>query len=140
MKERFRPRPATASQIAEFISTYAATNVRLVSVDDRAPWLGGALRGFAVETIAPEQVFALPLGDRRTIDTIDGRYDVLALGPSLPLYALAPARAKDVAREMLGRFAKDDVYDRWLRAQQSALLDRRRCARAMRSRLRATSI
>ena len=129
VKERFRPRSATASQIAEFISTYAATNVRLVSVDDRAPWLGGAERGFAVETIAPEQVFTLPLGDRRTIDTIDGRYDVLALGPSLPLYALAPARAQDVARDVLGRFAKDDVYDRWLRAQQSTLLSNAVCAR-----------
>jgi hypothetical protein len=129
VKERFRPRPATATQIAEFISTYAATNVRLVSIDERAPWLGGAVRGFAVETIAPEQVFSLPLGARRTIDTIDGRYAVRALGPPLPLYALAPARARDVARDMLGRFAKDDVYDSWLRAQQTALISDAICAR-----------
>ncbi len=62
VKERFRPKPATARQIADFSATYSATNVRLVSVDAPAPWLGGAQRGFAVETIAPEQVFSLPLG------------------------------------------------------------------------------
>jgi hypothetical protein len=129
VKERFRPHPATSAQVSEFMTTYAATSVRLVSVDQAAPWLGGALRGFAVETIAPEEVFALRLGARKTIDTIDGRYDVLALGPSLPLYALAPARAQDVAHAVLGRFAKDDVYDRWLHAQQSALLKDAVCAR-----------
>ena len=129
VKERFRPRPATARQIADFISTYAATNVRLVSVDTPAPWLGGAQRGFAVETIAPEQVFSLPLGPARSIDTIDGRFEVRALGPSLPLLALPPARASDVARAVLGRFAKDDVYQRWLRARETSLLADAVCAR-----------
>jgi hypothetical protein len=129
VKERFRPRPPTSTQISEFTSTYAATNVRLVSVDQPAPWLGGALRGFAVATIAPEEVFLLPQGKGRRIDTIDGRYVVRALGPSLPLYALAPPRAQDVARAVLGRFAKDDVYDRWLRARETALIADAVCAR-----------
>jgi hypothetical protein len=129
VKERFRPRPATSRQIADFVATYAATSVRLVSVDTPAPWLGGALRGFAVETFAPEQVFELPQGRRRSIDTIDGRFAVRALGPSLPLYALPPARAADVARGVLGRFAKDAVYQRWLRAQQASQLAGAVCAR-----------
>jgi hypothetical protein len=129
VKERFRPRPATTREIADFVATYTATRVRLVSVDTPAPWLGGALRGFAVETFAPEQVFTLPQGRRRPIDTIDGRFAVRALGPSLPLYALPPARAGDVARGVLGRFAKDAVYQRWLRAQQAAQLADAVCAR-----------
>jgi hypothetical protein len=129
VKERFRPKPATARQIADFSATYSATNVRLVSVDAPAPWLGGAQRGFAVETIAPEQVFSLPIGKRRSLDTIDGRFVVRALGPSLPLFALAPARAQDVARAVLGRFAKDDVYQRWLRTRENALLGDAVCAR-----------
>jgi len=129
VKERFRPRPATARQISDFISTYSATNVRLVSVDAPAPWLGGAQRGFAVETIAPDQVFTLPLGTRRPLDTIDGRFVVRALGPALPLFALPPARAQDVARAVLGRFAKDDVYQRWLRSRETALLADAVCAR-----------
>jgi hypothetical protein len=129
VKERFRPKAATARQIADFSATYSATNVRLVSVDAPAPWLGGAERGFAVETIAPEQVFSLPIGKPRSLDTIDGRFVVRALGPSLPLLALAPARAQDVARAVLGRFAKDDVYQRWLRTRENALLGDAVCAR-----------
>jgi hypothetical protein len=129
VKERFRPRAATSREIADFISTYSSVNVRLVSVDTPAPWLGGAQRGFAVETIAPEQVFSLPLGKPRSIDTIDGRFAVRALGPSLPLFALPPARAQDVARAVLGRFAKDDVYQRWLRTRENVLLGDASCAR-----------
>jgi hypothetical protein len=129
VKERFRPKPATAQQVADFVFTYASTNVRLVSVDQPAPWLGGARRGFAVETIAPDEVFSLPVGRARAIDTLDGRFTVRALGPPLPVYALAPAKARDVARAELGRFAKDDVYQRWLRTREAALLKDAVCAR-----------
>lgn len=104
-------------------------NVRLVSVEPEAPWLGDALRGFAVQTIAPDQVFALDAGRRAQIDTVDGRFAVRPLGPSLPLLALPPARARDVARGVLGRFAKTAVYDRWLRTQETALLENAVCAR-----------
>jgi hypothetical protein len=129
VQERFRPRAATAGQIAAFISTYAATNVRLVSVAPEAPWLGDAVRGFAVETIAPDQVFTLSAGRPEQIDTIDGPFAVRPLGPSLPLFALPPARARDVARGVLGRFAKDDVFQRWLGAQENGLLAQAVCAR-----------
>ncbi|MGH3001091.1 MAG: hypothetical protein ACRDM1_00210 [Gaiellaceae bacterium] len=121
VEERFRPAPPTGAQIAQFIATYAATDVRLVSAEPEAPWLGGT-RGFAVETIAPARAFTLPQGRTQTIDTVDGRFAVRALGPSLPLLALAPPRAQDVARIVLGRFAKEAVYARWLRARESALL------------------
>jgi hypothetical protein len=129
VQERFRPRAPSAAQIAAFISTYAATNVRLVSVEPEAPWLGDAVRGFAVQTIAPDQVFALSAGVRAQIDTVDGRFAVRPLGPSLPLHALPPARARDVAKAVLGRFAKDAVYQQWLRAQENDLLAKAVCAR-----------
>jgi hypothetical protein len=129
VQERFRPRPATPAQLADFVETYATTRVRLVSVEPEAPWLGDAVRGWAVETIAPEQVFALPKGARRTLDTIDGRFEVRALGPALPLLALPPSKARDVARGVLGRFAKDEVYERWLHAKQQALLGAAVCWR-----------
>jgi len=129
VQERFRPRLPTDAQIAAFITTYAATNVRLVAVDPEAPWLGDAVRGFAVQTLAPNEVFALQAGRRVRIDTVDGRFAVRPLGPSLPLLALPPARARDVARGVLGRFAKDAVYQRWLRAQEGGLLGRAVCVR-----------
>jgi hypothetical protein len=129
VEQRFKPPPATASQVADFLATYSATRVRLVSLDERAPWLGDAYRGYAVETIAPEEVFTLPFGRRRAIDTVDGRFFVRPLGPALPLYALAPNEARNVARGLLARFAKDAVYDRWLRAQELHVLQSAVCAR-----------
>jgi hypothetical protein len=129
VQERFRPRLPTAAQIAAFISTYAATNVRLVEVDPEAPWLGDAVRGFAVQTLAPNEVFALPTGRRARIDTVDGRFAVSPLGPSLPLLALPPARARDVAQGILGRFARDAVYQGWLRSQEATLLGEAVCVR-----------
>ena len=102
--------------------------MRLVSAQPLAPWLG-AFRGFAVQTIAPEAVFSLPVGKQRTLDTIDGRFAVRALGPALPLLALPPAQADNVARDVLGRFAKDAVYDQWLDTQEGTLLANAVCAR-----------
>ena len=129
VEERFRPPRPTAAQVSEFVATYAATRVRLVSVDPEAPWLGDAVRGFAVDSIAPAQVFGLPPGKRTLIDTSDGRFGVRPLGPSLPLYALDPARARDVATGVLGRFARQAVYDRWLSAREIRLLGSASCAR-----------
>jgi hypothetical protein len=45
------------------------------------------------------------------------------------VYALAPPRARDVAQAVLGRFAKDGVYQSWLRTRQAAVLDDAVCAR-----------
>ena len=75
VEERFRPQPPTTSQIADFEATYAATRVRLVSLDEPAPWLGGTVRGYAVESIAPDVVFVLPSWTRRrsTRSTADSR-------------------------------------------------------------------
>ena len=129
VQERFRPRRASAAQIAEFVSTYAATRVRFVEVDPEAPWLTGAFRGYAVETIAPEQIFSLRQNRRTTIDTIDGRFTVRPLGPAIPLLALAPAQTRTVARGVLGRFATLDVYERWLRTQEIRLLGHAVCIR-----------
>jgi hypothetical protein len=76
VQERFRPRASSVAEIAAFISTYAATNVRLVSVAPEAPWLGDAVRGFAVQSIAPDAVFTLVAGRRESIETVDGRFSV----------------------------------------------------------------
>ena len=129
VEERFRPRPAASAQIAEFLATYAATRVRLVSVEPEAPWLGDAFRGYAVETIAPIQVFALPQARRSLIDTVDGRFAVRPLGPPVPLLGLPPTAARGVARAVLGRFARADVYERWLSSRQGELLATAVCAR-----------
>jgi hypothetical protein len=128
VEQRFKPPAPTAAEVAAFDSTYADTQVRLVSVSPEAPWLGDAYRGFAVETIAPTPVFSLPQGKATSLDTIDGRFTVKPLGPSLPLYALPPANQTSVARLLLGRFAKDQVYAGWLAKHEKALLAQATCS------------
>jgi hypothetical protein len=129
VQERFRPRAASASQIDQFLETYAATRVRLVEVDPEAPWMAGAVRGFALETIAPDQVFTLRQNRRTTIDTVDGRFTVRPLGPPVPVLALSPIQARTVARGVLGRFATLDVYESWLRTREIKLLANAVCIR-----------
>jgi hypothetical protein len=129
VEERFRPRPATSSQVTAFLATYAATRVRLVSVAPEAPWLGDVSRGFAVETIAPAEVFTLPQTRSSSIDTADGRFAVRPLGPPVPLLGLPAADAQEIARRVLGRFARDDVYERWLNREEGELLTTAVCAR-----------
>jgi hypothetical protein len=129
VEERFRPRPPTSSQVTAFLATYAATRVRLVSVAPEAPWLGDVSRGFAVETIAPAEVFTLPQTRSSSIDTADGRFAVRPLGPPVPLLGLPAADAQEIARRVLGRFARDDVYERWLNREEGELLTTAVCAR-----------
>jgi hypothetical protein len=129
VQQRFRPPHPTGTQVDAFLDTYAATQVRLVRVDPAASWLGDAARGFAVETIAPKEVFTARQNKRSTIDTIDGRYVVKPLGPPQPLFALSPHDAHNVAVGVLGRFAKLAVYERWLRTQEIKVLANAVCTR-----------
>jgi hypothetical protein len=100
-----------------------------VSVQPRAPWLGDVDQGIAVATLAPAQVFSLTTGRSASIDTIDGRFQVTPLGPSLPLFALPRAQAIRTAVDVLDRFARDDVFQSWLSGQESKLLATAVCAR-----------
>jgi hypothetical protein len=129
VQQRFRPQRPSGPQIAAFLETYAATRVRLIRVDPAASWLGDVSRGYAVETIAPAEVFSARQGRRSTIDTIDGRFDVTPLGPPQPLLGLSPHDARNVAVRVLGRFAKLAVYERWLRAEEIHLLQNAVCTR-----------
>jgi len=129
VEERFKPRPPSASSVAAFVSTYAGTRVRLIDVLPRAPWLGDLDEGLAVETLAPAQVFRLATNSTATLDTIDGRFVVRPLAAPVPLFALSRAQAAGVARAVLDRFGRDDVFQSWLQAQETKLLDSAVCAR-----------
>jgi hypothetical protein len=128
VEERFQPRSPSGASVAAFITTYAATRVRLVTVAPRAPWLGDVDQGLAVETLAPIQVFRLATNRNASIDTIDGRFTVRPLAAPLPLFALTRAQAVGVAKNILGRFARDDVFQSWLRGQERTLLGSAVCA------------
>jgi hypothetical protein len=120
VEARFRPPAPTAAQVNDFLATYANQQVRLVSSARKAPWLGGAFRGWAVATLAPAEVFTLV--DAGRIDTPDGTFDVTPLAPSLPLGLLPRAKGVDAARTALGRLARQSIYRNWLHSAEQKLL------------------
>jgi hypothetical protein len=122
---RFKPQPAAARDVADFISTYAGQNARLVQTTRPAAWLDGATRGWVVSSLGPPQVFGL--SGPATIDTADGSFAVTPLGPTLPFALLTHAQATSVARDALGRFADTSVYASWLRAAEAKQLDGAMC-------------
>ena len=62
VESRFRAPAPSAAAIADFLATYRDQEVRLVSTTEPAPWLGGATKGWVVETLAPGELFALTEG------------------------------------------------------------------------------
>jgi hypothetical protein len=114
VEARFRPHTPTPQDVGDFLATYATQPVRLVATTERAPWLGGAQRGWAVSTLAPAQVFEVD--GASDIDTPDGAFTVTPLGPSLPLGILPAAQAQAAARTMLELLERDVRYHAWLHA------------------------
>jgi hypothetical protein len=129
VEARFKPRPPPQRQVEDFLATYADQPVRLVEAEPAAPWLGDAVRGWAVATLTPSQLFTIPTRKTITIDTADGRFAVRALGPPLPLGLLPRSRAEIAARVSLLRVAKQDVYGSWLKAREAPLLANAVCVR-----------
>jgi hypothetical protein len=127
VEARFKPRSRGSSEVQDFVATYAAQPARLVQVSPAAPWLGGAERGWAVSSLAPERVFTLRKAAR--IDTPDGVFRVEPLGPAVPLGLLAADVGRAVARGNLERLARADVYARWLAGRERAQLDGATCLR-----------
>ena len=114
-------RPA-GSAVKSFYDVYAPVRARQLRVSPRPSWLGGAQTGFAVETVAPPQVFSVPTGRTVKVRTIDGVFKVRALGATvqlgeLPLHVVAPS-----IRAGLMATARAEAFDSWLlRQEQKAL-------------------
>jgi hypothetical protein len=129
IQARFQPRPPPASQVDDFLVTYARQSVRLVEAAPAAPWLGDAVRGWAIASLAPARLFEIPAGRQVQVDTPDGRFTVRALGPATPLDALPRSEAEAAARAALERLGKQDVYASWLTNAERAILADAVCLR-----------
>ena len=118
------PVPSRAT-IADFLATYRDEEVRLVSATAPAPWLGGLQKGWAIESLAPAQLFTLSAPGK--IDTADGTFDVTPSGAAMPLGLLPPAEAAAAARQALSRLTRETIYRNWLRTHEQALLATASC-------------
>jgi hypothetical protein len=118
------PAPSQAA-IADFLATYRDQQARLVMTTEKAPWLGGRTRGWAIESLAPAEVFGLAGSGK--IDTADGTFDVTQATPTLPLGLLPRAQAAAAAAEALGSLEREAEYRAWLRTQEKTLLGSAMC-------------
>jgi len=115
------PRPSSAS-VAEFHRTYAGLQVRLVETTRPVEWLGGKIRGFAVETFAPARIFALLRPGR--VRTSNGRIEVKPLGDTVYLGTVPLVEARPAIVASLNRFARVSTYESWLaKAEERALAE-----------------
>nr|MBA2384612.1 hypothetical protein [Actinomycetota bacterium] len=112
IRRRFAPPRPTAAAVAEFHRTYAGLQVRLVETARPVAWLGGATRGFAVETFAPARIFSLARTGR--IHTIHGPVEVEPLGEAVLLGTMPLQDARPAIEASLKRFARAAVYESWL--------------------------
>ncbi len=119
----------TSADVREFYETYGDTRARLVTTKTRAPWLGNRTRGFALESGAPPQVFAIPQGKWRKIRTMRGVFEVRALDAPVSLGAIPFGQARPAVVSALQELARADRYESWLLARERALDEQALCRR-----------
>jgi hypothetical protein len=126
----FRVGGATAAEINEYYETYGGTRARLVQTKTAAPWLGNHTRGFALESMAPPQLFSLAGGKGwHSIRTMRGTYQVRALDSPVSLGALPLGVARPAIANALQELARSDRYEAWLLARERVLDEQAVCRR-----------
>jgi hypothetical protein len=129
IEPRLPARRPTGAEVGDYYETYGGSQARAVEVRPAPSWLGRRTRGIALETVAPAQVFSLPVGKATKIRTRDGVFTVRALGRAQPLATFPFARARAGVYAALMRSARAAAYERWLLRRQSSALDTAICRR-----------
>ena len=95
------------------------------------PWWSWARArsGFAVQFIAPGQLFTLPTGIPTRVWTSTGFLTVTPLEEPEPLGGLPYSVARAPLRTALRWFSQGDAFDRWTSARQTKALENMVCVR-----------
>ena len=126
----FRVAGPTAVEVGDYYETYGAMRARLVEAKTRAPWLGMRKHGFALESMAPPQLFSLPQGGGwHRIRTMRGTYQVRALDSPVSLGALPLTMARPAIVTALKELSRSDRYEAWLLARERVLDEQAVCRR-----------
>jgi hypothetical protein len=122
LAHRRRVPSPSAAQVENFYESYPDLLVREVKAKPAPSWLGGKARGFALEAVAPEAVFGLAAKGTRTLQTVDGKYKVRAVGNAQPLGSMPLAVVAPAIRVALKSFAQGDAFEQWTTKVQNAEL------------------
>ena len=128
ISETLHIRTPSAAEIATFYESYPGLLARPVSAKPAPAWLGWRVRGLALDSIAPESVFKLPVGLTATVLTVDGSYRVRPGGDARPLGTMPLSVVTPAIRAALTSFARGAAYGSWTIARQNAALATTICA------------
>jgi hypothetical protein len=115
-------RRASSREATTFYYSYPDLLTREIQAKPAPWWLGGKIRGLALEALAPEPVFQLSPGQRMAVRGIDGTYDVRALGEIQPLGSIPLDRARPAISAALDAFARRAAFERWSVFRQNSIL------------------
>ena len=119
---KLRAPAPTASQIADFYTSYATTQARAVTAKPAPVWLGGKTAGYALEPIAPIQVFGLATGAQSLLRTPLGTVLVKPTDDTQQLGELPLGLVRSSISAALRAFARDDAYARWMLNRETSAL------------------
>lgn len=120
-------RQPSAAEIATFYESYPDLLVRPVSAKPAPAWLGGKLAGFALDSIAPDGIFALRGSDVHTVRTISGTFKVKVTGDVRPLGTMPLASVTPAIRSALLYFARGVAFSEWTVIHQRGVFDETTC-------------
>jgi hypothetical protein len=128
IESRMRARAATNAEVDAFYAAYPELRTRRVQAKPAPWWLGGRTQGFALEQLAPAQLFGLPTGRKAAVLAFDGRYSIRPLGEVQPLGSLPRSQAGPMIAAALRTFARRAAFETWSVARQENTLRNAICA------------
>jgi hypothetical protein len=127
LRSGFKVAAPTSAEISSFYESYADMLARQVQVSPAASWLGGAKRGYALQSLAPGDVFTQAAGVAKQVVTPLGTFRVKAIGPAMQLGALPLPLVSTAVSTALSGFAQGEAFTNWSLRQQIAGLSRTTC-------------
>jgi hypothetical protein len=129
MARRFRAASPTAEQINEYHETFGDERARIVEVKPRAWWLGDRREGLAISSLAPPQVFGVPVGKKWvSVRTTDGVIKIRSEDDAYPLGTFPVSVARPTIVAALKEIQRRQFFERWFTRPLADGLDQLRCA------------
>jgi hypothetical protein len=119
-------KPSDAA-VETFYESYPDVLVRAVTATPAPSWLGGRSSGYALDGVAPGGVFDLASAAKGTLQTIEGSYEVSAVGDAQPLGTMPLSLVAPAIRTALTMFAQGAAFEQWTTNRQLAALDTTIC-------------
>ena len=129
MGRRFRVAAPRADQIADYYESFGNTPARMVEVNPRAWWLGNQREGLAIGSLAPPQVFGVPVRKKWSrIRTPDGVMKVRSEDGTFPLGTYPLSVARPAVAAALREIQRRQIFERWFNRPLNDGIDRVRCS------------